>query len=84
MKRITVTLDTVIEQELRKIQGGLIAGRNQDVSFTTTVNVVLLAAMLGADEFSKDTWAKVRKFLDDEQIELDMEGSTDNFLKQLK
>ena len=84
MKRITVTLDTVIEQELRKIQGGLIAGRNQDVSFTTTVNVVLLAAMLGVDEFSEDTWVKVRKFLDDEQIELDMEGSTDNFLNQLK
>jgi len=84
MNRITVSLEGLIEQQLREIQGGLIAGRNQDVSFTTIINAVLFAAMLSVNEFSEDTWAKIRQFLDDKQVELKTEGLTDNFLNQLK
>lgn len=84
MNRITVTLNEVIEQQLRNIQGGLISGRKQDVSFTTTINTVLLAGILGSSEFSDKTWEQLRNFLDDEKVNLEREGLTDNYLNELK
>ena len=84
MNRITVTLNEVIEQQLRNIQGGLISGRKQDVSFTTTINTVLLAGILGSSEFSDKTWALLKEFLDNEKVKLEPEGLTDNYLNELK
>lgn len=84
MNRITVTLNDWIEEQLRGIQGGLISGRKHDVSFTTTINAVLLAGIAASGDFSEELWQTIRDFLDNEQINLDKEGLTDNFLNQLK
>ncbi|MCV0392004.1 MAG: hypothetical protein K5790_01780 [Nitrosopumilus sp.] len=84
MNRITVTLNKEIEQQLRKIQGGLIAGRGEDVNFTTVINTVLLSGIIATDEFSEETWSSIRNFLDNEKETLDFEGLTDHFLNKLK
>ena len=84
MNRITVTLANEIEEALRRIQGGLIQGRKHDVSFTTTINIVLLAGIIATDEFSNETWKMIRDFLNDQRINLDLEGQTDNYINELK
>lgn len=82
--RLSITLDQVLEDKLRDIQGGLIQGRKADVSFTTTVNVVLLAGILASDKLDEKDWEMIRDFLDKEALNLDAEGLTDSFVNQLK
>lgn len=82
--RLSITLDRELGDILRDIQGGLIRGRKADVSFTTTVNVVLLAGVLASDKLDKDDWETIRDFLDKKGLNLDAEGLTDNFINQLK
>jgi len=84
MNRITVSLVSEIEDALRRIQGGLIQGRKQDISFTTTINTVLLAGIIATGEFSTETWDAVREFLDEQRVTLDLEGRTDSYINELK
>lgn len=84
MNRLSITLNDRLEDELRNIQGGLIRGRKADVSFTTTVNAVLLAGVLASDKLDDEDWAMIRNFLDKEELNLNKEGPTDNFINRLK
>jgi hypothetical protein len=84
MSRLSITLDDKLEDELRDIQGGLIRGRKADVSFTTTVNTVLVAGILASDKLDDQDWAVIRDFLDKEELNLNKEGLTDNFINRLK
>lgn len=84
MQRMSVTLDDNVVKTLRGIQGRLIEKFEKDISFTTIVNTILLAGTLGSDDFSEETWAAISEFLHKEQINLDKEGLTDNFVNQLK
>lgn len=84
MKRLSVTLHDDIASPLRGIQGRLIEKLDKDISFTTIINAVLVGGILGANDFSEDTWTMINQFLHDEQINLDKEGLTDNFVNQVK
>lgn len=84
MNRLSITLNDILDEKLRDIQGGLIRGRKADVSFTTTVNVVLLGGILGSDKLDDEDWAMIRGFLDEEELNLNKEGLTDNFINRLK
>jgi len=84
MSRITVTLEYDVEQALRMIQGGLISGRGHDVTYTTTINTVLVAGMIGVKDFSPKTWAAIREFLDKKHLSLNWQGMTDNYINELK
>ncbi|MBI5378445.1 MAG: hypothetical protein HZA82_07470 [Thaumarchaeota archaeon] len=84
MNRLSITLNDTLEEKLRDIQGGLIRGRKADVSFTTTVNSVLLAGILASDKLDEEDWAMIRGFLDEEELNLNKEGLTDNFINRLK
>ncbi len=84
MNRLSITLNETLEEKLREIQGGLIKGRKADVSFTTTVNTVLLGGILGSDKLDEEDWTMIRDFLDKEELNLNKEGLTDNFINRLK
>lgn len=84
MNRLSITLHDQLEEELRDIQGGLIRGRKADVSFTTTVNAVLVAGILASDKLDDEDWTIIRDFLDKEDLNLNKEGLTDNFINRLK
>ncbi|MGQ0794823.1 MAG: hypothetical protein ACT4N5_01390 [Nitrosopumilaceae archaeon] len=84
MQRMSITLDDNIARTLRGIQGRLIEKFEKDISFTTIVNTVLLAGVIGTESFTEKTWTLLSQFLHEEQINLDKEGLTDNFVNQLK
>ncbi|MBI3639700.1 MAG: hypothetical protein HY223_05225 [Thaumarchaeota archaeon] len=84
MNRLSITLNDTLDEKLRDIQGGLIKGRKADVSFTATVNTVLLAGILASDKLDEKDWAMIRGFLDEEELNLNKEGLTDNFINRLK
>ncbi|AIF84151.1 hypothetical protein NTE_02096 [Candidatus Nitrososphaera evergladensis SR1] len=84
MNRLSITLNDFLEEKLRGIQGDLIKGRKQDISFTTVVNMVLLGGILGSRYLKKDDWQAIKDFLDDQQINLDAEGLTDNYVNMTK
>ena len=76
-------MDGEIATTLRKIQARLIEKFDKDISFTTIVNTTLFAGTAGSDDFSKETWKEISKYLHEEQPSLDKEGLTDNYENQL-
>jgi len=84
MNRLSITLNDFLDDQLREIQGSLIKKLKRDISFTTVVNLVLLGGLLGAQHFDKKDWQTINEFLDEEQINIDKEGLTDNYVNSMK
>ena len=84
MTRLSITLNEAVEDQLRQLQGEMISTYKKDISFTTVVNTVLVAGLLGSESFSDEVTKEVYHFFKTQQINMDKEGLTDNFLNMLK
>ena len=83
MNRITISLVQELEEQLRKIQGGLIQGKKEDVSFTTTINLVLLSGILSTNNLSDDTLISIKKFMNGDIIQFDLENQIEEYINEL-
>ncbi|GEM_PF-2567471 len=84
MNRMSITLNDFLEDQLRDIQGRLIKELKQDMSFTTVVNLVLLGGILGSKYLKDKDWQVINAFLEDQRINIDAEGLTDNYVNSMK
>lgn len=84
MHRMSITLNDFLEEQLRDIQGALIKKLKRDISFTAVVNLVLVGGILGAKHFNEEDWETINDFLATEQVNIDAEGLTDNYVNSMK
>ena len=84
MNRITISLEREIEDELRKIQGGLISNTRKDISFNTIINMMLLSGILSTSDFTDDTLEQLQKFIDGEKNDLSLDKQIDKFINKIK
>jgi hypothetical protein len=84
LNRLSITLNDFLDDQLRDIQGALIKKLKRDISFTTVVNLVLVGGLLGSKHFDKKDWRIINDFLAEEQINIDAEGLTDNYVNSMK
>ena len=78
MGRMTVTLNDTLEKSLRRIQGKFIHDFEEDWSFTTIVNMVILGGLIGSKRLKKKDWEIIHDFLEDEKLSLDLEAGIDS------
>ncbi len=86
MKRKTITLDDVLYETIQKIRAGLISN-GIDMSFTTTVNVVLTCGILGSEKFDEEIWKEIADFFSgnpEEDIESIIDNYTEFLVQRLK
>jgi hypothetical protein len=87
MPRVTVTINDQVYEILRDVQGRFISSTKEEWSFTTVVNMVLLAGLLAPvymdlkleDEF----WDMIWSFLEDEKVKLDTEAIIDQVAEKI-
>ncbi len=78
-----VRVPVFIDQELRNIQGSLIRELRMDIPYTTIVNLILMAGLLGTDKLSEEDWRHLRAFLVDQEGPPPLTGRGDQVLAQL-
>lgn len=82
MKRITITINDTIWNRVQGIRGALISDEKnfiEDMSITTTINMLILAGIIGAELFKKRHWGIMIDFLETEGKELNMSSYGDKF-----
>ncbi|RLI47605.1 hypothetical protein DRO69_00190 [Candidatus Bathyarchaeota archaeon] len=85
--RITITIDDYIYSWLRGLQGRLISETKEDWSFTTVVNMVLVAG-IAAPMFidpkkEEEFWDIIHSFVKDKKITLETEAIVDKVIEEL-
>jgi len=87
MTRITITIDENLYKALRKIQGGFISSTGEDWSFTTIVNLIILAGIIAPEyldeELKEEFWETLRDFIKDKKIELELSGIEDKIVEKI-
>lgn len=88
MARRTITIEDFIHQSIQKIRGRVIEGTQEDFSYTTAVNMILLAGIIGASKFDDKDWETIWAFLKDKKPALEFaaveDKITEELLKRLK
>ena len=84
--RKTITLDSNLYNTIQKIRAGLISN-GLDMSFTTTVNVVLISGIVGSEKFDDEIWKEIAQFFQsgpEDNIEDIISQYTEFLLSKLK
>ncbi len=66
--RKTISINKKLYDTIQKLRGNMIAS-GLDLSFTTTVNVVMVSGLMGCEEFNEEIWAEIANFFKGEQAE---------------
>ncbi|MFO7872125.1 MAG: hypothetical protein R6U26_00610 [Candidatus Undinarchaeales archaeon] len=66
--RKTISINKKLYDTIQKLRGNMIAS-GLDLSFTTTVNVVMVSGLMGCEEFNEEIWAEIANFFKGEQGE---------------
>lgn len=86
MKRKTISMDDEIYEALQRIRAAMISA-GQDMSFTGTVEVILLSGILGADKLDNKRWQEIGEFMRKdsfENIESLMDQHVEQVMKRMK
>lgn len=80
VERVTITLDDIIFQRVQEIRSSLIPvlikkGILRDMNLTTTINYLLLASIIGVDDFKQERFDTLVNFLMDRGNELNKEDA---------
>ena len=85
--KVTVTLNEELYKAARKIQGLFISNTLEDWSFTTILNLLVLAGIMAPSYISKDKeeefWRILQSFIKGERENLELEGMMDKLLTSL-
>lgn len=87
MTRITITIDENLYKALRKIQGNFISSTGEDWSFTTIVNLVILAGIIAPEyldeRLKNEFWRTLTAFIMDKKVELELSGIEDKIVERI-
>ena len=81
--RRTITVEDFIHQVIQSIRGRIIEDTHKDFSYTTTVNMILLAGLIGASKFDDKDWGVIRSFLEDKRTGLEFAAIEDKIAAEL-
>lgn len=82
----TVTFDDYVYQEIKKLQSSFIRhpGDYDDITFTTTVNMLVLGGLVFAPSDPGDEeWERILNFLEDKGSDLDQAAYVDKYAEAL-
>ncbi len=84
MVRKTVTIHDKIYDSIQKIRAKLIEARVvDDLSFTSAINMVLLAGIIATKYFDDNAWKTIADFLNKEKEKLDHEALFDQLYEKM-
>ena len=84
MVRKTITIHDQIYDSIQKIRAKLIEARVvDDLSFTSAINMVLLAGVMATKYFDDNAWKAIADFLNKEKEKLDHEALFDQLYEKM-
>lgn len=86
--RKTITIKEDLESTIQKLRGEMIS-QGLDLSFSTTMNIVVVSGLVGCEKFDQEIWAEIADFFeeapeDEEEIEKIIKPYKDFLLSKLK
>ena len=67
-RKRSITINTVLEEKLRDIQGQLIGSTKSNWSLSLIVNVLIISGLLALDKLSKEDLHKIKYFIESDKI----------------
>src|SRR3989442_15806306 len=67
-RKRSITINTVLEEKLRDIQGQLIGSTKSNWSLSLIVNVLIISGLLALDKLSKEDFHKIKYFIESDKI----------------
>lgn len=70
-KRLTIIIDSDMEEKLRELQGNLIISERRNFSLSKIVNMVLVTGLMASDKLSSHEWAIIRSIVYGKKVIID-------------
>ena len=70
-EKISITINTFLEEKLREIQSQLISNTKTSWSLSGTINVLIMSSLLALDKLSREDFYKIKYFIESGKVTLD-------------